>query len=316
MESLVALHDRRPAQDRRAGPRPCATSPSSSTTRRAFVNANTARRAARAAAMTARPSLQEIASCVSGYDPKALPVAQAQEFIARLVPRVQAVEKVALRSRARPRPRRGRRLGDRRAVARQLGDGRLCLARQRARATDARSRVQGRRRGLRRAAAFEGAVGARECVRIMTGAVMPAGLDTVVPQEFVRVDGDVVRVPAGVVRRGDNRRLAGEDLARGEVALARRSRPAPGRPRPARLARQRRGAGLPAPARRLLLDRQRAALDRRAARRRLRLRQQPLHAVGDAAAARRRGARPRRRPRRSGRARRRVPRRRRRAPTR
>ena len=48
--------------------------------------------------MTARPSLQEIASCVSGYDPKALPVAQAQEFIARLVPRVQAIEKVALRS--------------------------------------------------------------------------------------------------------------------------------------------------------------------------------------------------------------------------
>ena len=48
--------------------------------------------------MTALPSLQEIASCVAGYDPKALPVAQAQEFIARLVPRVQAVERVALRS--------------------------------------------------------------------------------------------------------------------------------------------------------------------------------------------------------------------------
>ena len=48
--------------------------------------------------MTALPSLQDIASCVAGYDPKALPVAQAQEFIARLVPRVQAVEKVALRS--------------------------------------------------------------------------------------------------------------------------------------------------------------------------------------------------------------------------
>src|SRR5438093_7303213 len=43
-------------------------------------------------------SLQEIASCVSGYDPNALPVAQAQEFIARLVPHVQAVEKLALRS--------------------------------------------------------------------------------------------------------------------------------------------------------------------------------------------------------------------------
>ena len=44
------------------------------------------------------PSLQEIASCIAGYDPKALPVAQAQEFIARLVPRVQAVEMLALRS--------------------------------------------------------------------------------------------------------------------------------------------------------------------------------------------------------------------------
>src|SRR5919206_32316 len=30
------------------------------------------------------PTLQEIASCVSGYDPNALPVAQAQDFIARL----------------------------------------------------------------------------------------------------------------------------------------------------------------------------------------------------------------------------------------
>ena len=40
--------------------------------------------------MTSRPSLAEIASCVAGYDPKALPVAQAQEFIGRLVPRVHA----------------------------------------------------------------------------------------------------------------------------------------------------------------------------------------------------------------------------------
>ena len=38
--------------------------------------------------MSERASLQEIASCLAGYDPTALPVAQAQEFIARLVPRV------------------------------------------------------------------------------------------------------------------------------------------------------------------------------------------------------------------------------------
>ncbi|HVK31557.1 MAG TPA: molybdopterin molybdenumtransferase MoeA, partial [Burkholderiaceae bacterium] len=40
-------------------------------------------------------SLEQIASCVAGYDPNALPVAQAQEFIARLVPRVSAVESLA-----------------------------------------------------------------------------------------------------------------------------------------------------------------------------------------------------------------------------
>ncbi len=40
------------------------------------------------------------------------------------------------------------------------------------------------------------------------------------PQEFVRADGPRIAIPANVVRSGDNRRLAGEDLAAGEVALA------------------------------------------------------------------------------------------------
>jgi molybdopterin molybdotransferase len=58
-----------------------------------------------------------------------------------------------------------------------------------------------------------------QCLRIMTGAVMPAGLDTVVPQEFVQAQDGQVVVPLGAVRPGDNRRLAGEDLAVGEAAL-------------------------------------------------------------------------------------------------
>jgi len=65
-----------------------------------------------------------------------------------------------------------------------------------------------------------GRVGRGECVRIMTGATMPAGLDTVVPQEFVRVEGTRIVLGAGAVKAGENRRLAGEDLARGAVALA------------------------------------------------------------------------------------------------
>src|SRR5205814_3442526 len=60
---------------------------------------------------------------------------------------------------------------------------------------------------------------AGQCLRIMTGAVMPAGLDTVVPQEFTEAKDGKVVIPPGVVRPGDNRRLAGEDLAAGEAVL-------------------------------------------------------------------------------------------------
>ncbi len=67
--------------------------------------------------------------------------------------------------------------------------------------------------------AFSGLVGKGQAVRIMTGAVMPAGADTVVVQEVTRVDGDAVFVPAGQ-RQGQNTRRAGEDLARGGVALS------------------------------------------------------------------------------------------------
>ena len=71
--------------------------------------------------------------------------------------------------------------------------------------------------------AFSGAVAAGQAVRIMTGAVMPPGLDTVVPQELVKTEGEgdslCVTVPARTVQRGENRRRAGEDLAQGKPAL-------------------------------------------------------------------------------------------------
>jgi molybdopterin molybdotransferase len=72
-------------------------------------------------------------------------------------------------------------------------------------------------------APWAGAVGAGECLRIMTGAVMPAGLDTVVPLELCRVQtqpgGDLVLIEPGVIRTGENRRHRGEDLAVGKPAL-------------------------------------------------------------------------------------------------
>ncbi|AOK16119.1 molybdenum cofactor biosynthesis protein MoaA [Burkholderia cepacia] len=67
---------------------------------------------------------------------------------------------------------------------------------------------------------FDGTVPVRACIRIMTGAPMPAGCDTVVPQERVRADGDTIRFAARDIARGANCRKAGEDLARGACALA------------------------------------------------------------------------------------------------
>ena len=57
-----------------------------------------------------------------------------------------------------------------------------------------------------------------QAIRIFTGAAMPAGADTVFMQEDVTVDGDQVVVPKGL-KLGSNRRLAGEDVAAGQVAL-------------------------------------------------------------------------------------------------
>jgi molybdopterin molybdotransferase len=68
-----------------------------------------------------------------------------------------------------------------------------------------------------RAAARE--IGAGEAIRIFTGAPMPAGADTVFMQEDVRIEDAAVIVPPGL-KRGANRRLAGEDVKRGSVALA------------------------------------------------------------------------------------------------
>ncbi len=69
-------------------------------------------------------------------------------------------------------------------------------------------------------AAWQGSVGPGQCVKIMTGAIMPAGLDTVVPQELTQANADGrITIAANVLQRGDNHRLAGEDLMQGQPAL-------------------------------------------------------------------------------------------------
>jgi molybdopterin molybdotransferase len=65
---------------------------------------------------------------------------------------------------------------------------------------------------------FEGKVGAGETARIMTGAVLPVGVDCVVIQEVAKVEGDTVIMPPGQ-KREQNVRRAGEDLKAGLPAI-------------------------------------------------------------------------------------------------
>mgnify|MGYP001572616429 FL=1 len=64
---------------------------------------------------------------------------------------------------------------------------------------------------------FAGALGPGQAVRIMTGAPIPRGADTVYPQETVeRLEG---RVRVGPVKKGANVRMRGEDIQAGTVVI-------------------------------------------------------------------------------------------------
>ncbi|MGG6329862.1 bifunctional molybdopterin-guanine dinucleotide biosynthesis adaptor protein MobB/molybdopterin molybdotransferase MoeA [Vibrio cholerae] len=58
-----------------------------------------------------------------------------------------------------------------------------------------------------------------EAVKIMTGAPMPLGADTVVMREQATQNGDVVSFAAAKIKAGQNVRQAGEDLAQGQAVF-------------------------------------------------------------------------------------------------
>ena len=167
-------------------------------------------------------SLDEIAQALQGFDPQALSVDKAQEFIQHLVqalpaiaseelPLMQALGRIVAEDIISPInvPAHDNSAMDGFAFdGKQLGTAPLQL------------RVVGTALAGK---AWQGNVKSGECVKIMTGAVMPEGLDTVIAQELTTLkaaDGETfVEVPAGILQAGDNRRKAGEDLQRGLPAL-------------------------------------------------------------------------------------------------
>jgi molybdopterin molybdotransferase len=162
-------------------------------------------------------SIAEIAAQLAGYDAQALSAAQVGDFLAQLVepireaenvPIFDALDRVLAQDIVSPvsvPPH------DNSAMDGYAFDGTQLAAD----APLALEMVGTAFAGT----AWRGDVGAGQCVKIMTGAIMPAGLDTVVPQEFTKLQDERIVVPAGVLRRGDNRRLMGEDLRAGEPAL-------------------------------------------------------------------------------------------------
>lgn len=71
--------------------------------------------------------------------------------------------------------------------------------------------------------AFEGTVGAGECVRILTGAALPRGANSVVMLEHTRAEGDHILIEHAV-RPGQHYVLAGAECRIGETVLTRGTR--------------------------------------------------------------------------------------------
>lgn len=170
-------------------------------------------------------SIEQIAAELQGYDPQALSAAAVNDFLARLVepvgqaedlPLFGALDRVLAQDVISPvsvPPH------DNSAMDGYAFDGAQLRAATPLTLQPVGTAMAGK--------AWAGSVGPGQCVRIMTGAIMPAGLDTVVPQEFVQLEGDRITLPADLLKAGDNRRFKGEDVMQGQPALRRGMRLTP-----------------------------------------------------------------------------------------
>lgn len=168
--------------------------------------------------MTHPPSLADIAAQLEAYDPQALPANEVLNFLDHLVSPVQDQESVDIFSA----------LG--RVTAQDVispihvpphdnsaMDGFAFAGEQLSDTQSLSLKVVGTALAGK---AWEGTVNAGECVKIMTGAIMPSGLNTVVPQELCQIkSNDGIEIPAGLLKAGDNRRLCGEDIRQGLPSL-------------------------------------------------------------------------------------------------
>ncbi|UCD67865.1 MAG: molybdopterin molybdotransferase MoeA [Betaproteobacteria bacterium] len=155
-------------------------------------------------------------SCADDYDPNSMPVSKAREYIRAVLDPVTTVERLHIRDAL------GRVLGsDVISPVNVPGHDNSAMDGYAVRFADLTSDRETTLKLIGTAFAgkpFGGPVSQGEAVRIMTGAVLPQGADTVIMQERASATGDSVSVTA-VPQEGTNTRKAGEDLRKGEPAL-------------------------------------------------------------------------------------------------
>jgi len=166
--------------------------------------------------MTSDTSLQTLAnnpSCMDDYDPNAMHVAKAREYIQQFLNPVSEAETLALRDSL------GRVLAaDITSPANVPNYDNSAMDGYALKASDLatpRLQVVGTAFAGK---AFDGTVSNGQCVRIMTGAAMPAGTDTVVVQEKTVTDGEFINISEAPKPQA-NVRYAGEDLKLGQSVL-------------------------------------------------------------------------------------------------
>jgi molybdopterin molybdotransferase len=163
------------------------------------------------------PSIRE-ASCADDYDPNSMPVDKARAFIARFLSPVVETGRLPIRAA----------LG--RVLAREVispvdvpshdnsaMDGYAVRIANLEPAGAIKLRIIGTAFA---GVPFKGEVKSGECVRIMTGGVIPTGADTIVMQEHARVEDGWATIGDGH-KAGQHVRRAGEDLKTGQVVLKR-----------------------------------------------------------------------------------------------
>lgn len=163
------------------------------------------------------PTLSQLISnpsCMDDYDPNSMPVDKARQFIKQYLDPVAETESVTLHQ----------------SLGRVIAQDILSPANVPNYDNSAMDGYAFNSQDLNRAQlkvigtafagkAFNGTVAPGECVRIMTGAAMPQGADTVAVQEKVLRDGDSIQFTEAPKPRA-NVRYAGEDLQQGQNVLS------------------------------------------------------------------------------------------------